>query len=125
MKKTTASVTFSEESLQFLKLAGEQTKADWLEENSVQYQRLIRDPLTALADSVKNDLEAQARGYHFPSRALGRIKKPAHKIEPSNMECCKRFRSLCHLSAVGRHSDAWRIADLCPRRQRQDTRRDH
>jgi len=81
LKKTTASVAFSEESLQFLKMAGEQTKADWLEENSVQYQRLIRGPLTELADSVKHELAAQAHGYHFPTRALGRIRKPSHKIE--------------------------------------------
>jgi len=74
-------VAFSEASLQFLKLAGEQTKADWLEENDIQYQQLIRRPLTELADSVKKELGVEAHGYHFPTRALGRIKKPANKIE--------------------------------------------
>ena len=81
MKKTTTSLTFSEESLQFLKLAGEQTNANWLEENDIEYQRLIRGPLMELADSVKKELEPEAPGYHFPSRALGRIKKASHKVE--------------------------------------------
>jgi len=81
LKKPTASAKFSDESLQFLKLAGEQTHADWLEDNDIQYQELIRAPLMQLAESVKNELATEARGYHFPTRALGRIKKPAHKIE--------------------------------------------
>lgn len=64
-----------------MKLAGEQNEPEWLAENDVQYQRLIRAPLTKLAEAVKKELETEARGYHFPTRALGRIKKPVHKIE--------------------------------------------
>ena len=80
MEKVIGAAGFSEASLQFLTLAGEQTEAGWLEENAARYQRLIREPLAALADSVKKELQTEAPGYHFPARALGRIKKPVHKI---------------------------------------------
>ncbi len=73
--------TFSNESLQFLKLAGKQKKEDWLSKNDVKYQRLIRAPLLALAESVSYELTAEARGYHFPLRGIGRIKKSANKVE--------------------------------------------
>ena len=49
--------------------------------NDVKYQRLIRVPLLALAESVSYELSAEARGYHFPQRGIGRIEKPVNKVE--------------------------------------------
>jgi len=73
--------TFSNESLEFLKLAGKQKNEDWLSKNDVEYQRLIRAPLLALAESVSYELTTDARGYHFPLRGIGRIRKPVNKVE--------------------------------------------
>ncbi len=72
--------TFSSASLEFLKLAGRQKDEEWLARNDVKYQRLIRAPLLALAESVTYELTPEARGYHFPLRGIGRIKKPANKV---------------------------------------------
>ncbi len=80
MNNTSASVTFSEDSLKFLKLAGKQDDADWLEHHDAKYQRLIRAPLLALADTLKQELAVEAHGYHFPTRGIGRIKKPSNKV---------------------------------------------
>jgi len=53
LKKESSSVTFSEESLKFLTWAGKQNDAEWLAHHDAKYQRLIRAPLLALADTVK------------------------------------------------------------------------
>lgn len=81
MKSIPVPETFSHDSLEFLKLAGKQKKEDWLSKNDVKYQRLIRAPLLALAESVSYELTAEARGYHFPLRGIGRIKKAVNKVE--------------------------------------------
>ena len=77
--KNLARVGFSEESLQFLKLAGEQDEAAWLEESDAKYQQLIRAPLLALGETLKDALAVESNGYHFPTKGIGRIKKPAKK----------------------------------------------
>lgn len=74
-------VNFSENSLNFLKLAGKQKNADWLDKNDAQYQQLIRIPLITLANHLKISLADDAQGYHFPVRAIGRIKKASNKVE--------------------------------------------
>jgi len=78
--------TFSSESLEFLKLAGKQKNEEWLSRNDVKYQRLIRAPLLALAESVTYGLAGEARGYHFPLRGIGRIKKSADKVAPGGAQ---------------------------------------
>ncbi len=82
MKKQVKIVGFSEDSLKFLKLAGKQKNSDWIVKNDSKYQNLIRLPLLNLADSIKKELSPKARNYHFPFKGIGRIKRPAHKIEP-------------------------------------------
>jgi len=81
LKNTAEPETFSEASLEFLKLAGKQKKAEWLDTRDAEYQRLIRLPLLALADAMRYELTAEARGYHFPLRGIGRIKKPSNMVE--------------------------------------------
>lgn len=80
MTKNLARVGFSEESLQFLKLAGEQDEPTWLEKNDAKYQQLIRGPLLALGETLKDALAVESNGYHFPTKGIGRIKKPANKV---------------------------------------------
>jgi uncharacterized protein (TIGR02453 family) len=80
MNNTSTSLTFSEDSLKFLTLAGKQDDADWLEHHDGEYQRLIRSPLLALAETLKQALAIEAQGYHFPTRGIGRIKKPSNKV---------------------------------------------
>lgn len=82
MNKGSAAIGFSEDSLKFLKLAGKQKNSEWIVKNDTKYQNLIRTPLLSLAEYIKKDLASEARGYHFPQKGIGRIKKPSHKIEP-------------------------------------------
>ena len=79
-KKTAQAAAFSEASLEFLKTAGKQRNPEWLEQNDAKYQLLIRLPLLTLADSLKKELAVEADEYHFPTKGIGRIKKPAHKV---------------------------------------------
>ena len=71
---------FSEKSLEFLKYAGNQEDAAWLEENDADYQQLIKLPLVALATTLKDALSVESNGYHFPIKGIGRIKKPSNKV---------------------------------------------
>ena len=80
MKKVLSPAAFSEKSLQFLKLAGQQDDPTWLEENDDDYQQCIRLPLLALADALKDALAVESSGYHFPTKGIGRIKKPANTV---------------------------------------------
>lgn len=82
MTKEPSQEKFSEKSLQFLKSAGEQDDAAWLENNDADYQRLIRLPLSALAENLKDALLVESNDYHFPTKGIGRIKKPANKVGP-------------------------------------------
>lgn len=71
---------FSEKSLEFLNSASTQDEPAWLEENDADYQQLIRLPLIALATTLKDALSVESNGYHFPTRGIGRIKKPSNKV---------------------------------------------
>ncbi len=73
-------MTFSEESLKFLTWAGKQNDAERLAHHDAKYQWLIRAPLLALADTVKQELANEAPGYHFPTRGIGRIKKSSNEV---------------------------------------------
>ena len=80
MKKDLARVGFSEESLEFLKLAGKQDEPTWLDDNDAKYQQLIRRPLLALGETLKDALAVESNGYHLPTKGIGRIKKPSNKV---------------------------------------------
>lgn len=68
---------FSPQSIAFLRKAGRQKKADWLERNRETFETLIRGPLTNLALGLAKSLRPHAPGYHFPSKGLGRLKRSA------------------------------------------------
>ena len=81
-KTSEKSAQFSESSLSFLKLASKQTNADWIEKNKLKYNNLIIDPLLSLDRYLKAELSSVAQGYHFPQKAIGRIKRSSNRVGP-------------------------------------------
>lgn len=78
--KTTKSLHFSKHTLEFLSKAGKQKKPQWLEKNADEYEKVLRRPFIALAEKIKAKLKPLAPDYHFPSKGLARIKRPAFKV---------------------------------------------
>ncbi len=72
--------TFSKKTLDFLMKAGKQKSPDWLDKNMDEYEQVLRKPFIELAEKVKAALQPVAPGYHFPSKGLARIKRPAFKV---------------------------------------------
>lgn len=71
---------FSNKTIPFLKKAGQQTSADWLDENQNEYEELLRLPFIDLAEGLKEALLPYAPDYHFPTKGIGRIKRAANKV---------------------------------------------
>jgi uncharacterized protein (TIGR02453 family) len=78
-KENKSSPRFSKSSLEFIKKASSQKRADWLDKNREEYETLILLPLQNLARYLKTELETLAPGYHFPQKGIGRLKRPANK----------------------------------------------
>lgn len=78
--KTVKEYKFSKRTLDFLIKAGKQKSPHWLEKNQTEYEEIIRGPFIDLAEKVKTALQASAPDYHFPSKGLARIKRPAFKV---------------------------------------------
>lgn len=100
MKKTTsspASSRFSKESIDFLKLAEVQTSESWLDKNKSLHERVIVEPLKELAAYLTTHIAGrpEARGFKFPRRGFGRIRRPSFKIGPGE----PAYRNWVHLSA--------------------------
>lgn len=84
---------FSKKTLDFLSLAGRQKDHAWLEKHEGQYQKYVKGPFVEFARELERRLANEARGHHFPTKGIGRIKRPAHKVgrgEPVN----KNFLSI-------------------------------
>jgi uncharacterized protein (TIGR02453 family) len=73
-------IRFSKKALDFLVKAGKQNKGDWLEKNQAEYEKVLKKPFIALAIKLKVRLRPLAPKYHFPTKGLGRIKRPAFKV---------------------------------------------
>ena len=73
-------IRFSKKALDFLVKAGKQNKEDWLEKNQAEYEKVLKKPFIALAIKLKVRLRPLAPKYHFPTKGLGRIKRPAFKV---------------------------------------------
>lgn len=71
---------FSKGTLDFLAKAGKQKNPLWLEKNMNEYEEVLRKPFIELAEQVKIALKPLAPDYHFPSKGLARIKRPAFKV---------------------------------------------
>ncbi len=72
---------FSLETLRFLEKAGRARSPEWLERNHEEFDRCVREPLKYLAQELKRELAPVAPGYHFPQKGIGRLKRPAHRVE--------------------------------------------
>lgn len=79
MKKTKTS-KFSKRTLDFLVKAGKQKSLTWLDKNLEEYEDVLRKPFIALAEKIKAAIKPLAPEYHFPSKGLARIKRPAFKV---------------------------------------------
>ncbi len=71
---------FSKKTLDFLIKAGRQKNPSWLEKNNAEYEAVLRKPFITLAEKIKGALKPLAADYHFPSKGLGRIKRPEFKV---------------------------------------------
>lgn len=78
--KATKTNKFSKRTLDFLVKAGEQKSPLWLEKNMREYEEVLRKPFIELAEQIKAALKPLAPDYHFPSKGLARIKRPAFKV---------------------------------------------
>jgi uncharacterized protein (TIGR02453 family) len=76
----TSSPRFSKETLEFLNKAGRQKNPEWLARNQETYERVLLEPLKNLAQTLKDELSSQATGYHFPTKGIGRLRRPAHRV---------------------------------------------
>lgn len=75
------SFKLSKKTMDFLVKAGRQKKPEWLEKNKQEYEEVLRLPFVELAEKIKKELQPHARGYHFPSKGLARIKRPDFKVQ--------------------------------------------
>lgn len=68
---------FSGETLAFLRKATRQKNPEWLDRHHETFLEQVRNPLTHLATELAKRLRAEAPGYHFPRRGLGRLRRSA------------------------------------------------
>ena len=86
-------IKFSKQTLPFLTQAGQQTDPNWLEENQVDYEALVRQPFIDLAGRLKASLQPSVPECHFPTKGIGRIKKAANKVVSGGL-CNKDWLSI-------------------------------
>lgn len=72
---------FTQKTLDFLARANRQKKPDWLEKNRDEYQDLVVEPTRHLIQQVARILRPQARGYHFPTRGIARLKRSGDRAK--------------------------------------------
>lgn len=80
MKKPSPS-RFSIKTIDFLIKASRQKNPNWLDRNREEYEKVLLEPLNYLAQKVTSELNTLAPDYHFPKKGLGRIKRPANRVE--------------------------------------------
>lgn len=73
--------SFSKDTLKFILKAARQKNPDWLDKNRAEYEEVILRPLQHLAATLKSELGTQARGYHFPQKGIGRLRRSIPKGE--------------------------------------------
>jgi uncharacterized protein (TIGR02453 family) len=72
---------FNSDTLKFIEKASHQKKPEWLDKNREDYEHLVQEPLQYLAKTLKAKLAAQAPGYHFPQKGIGRLKRSANRVK--------------------------------------------
>lgn len=89
---------FSKKTLDFLAEAATETSPQWLKQNKRAHEEYLIRPLSALAHHLAEHLRTAegVRGYRFPLRGFGRLRRPKHKIEPGD----PAYRRWVHLRAT-------------------------
>lgn len=92
------SVRFTKKTLEFLATAGAETSPDWLKKHKKEHEEYLVQPLSALAEYLADHLRAtkEARGYRFPLRGFGRLRRPKNKVERGE----PAYRNWVHLRAA-------------------------
>lgn len=95
--KSTQPAAFSKSTIDFLQTAGNQKSESWLDKKKDQHEEVLVEPLKDLALFLGSKLSGgvETRGYKFPKRGFGRLRRPSHKIEPGQ----PAYRDWVHLSA--------------------------
>ena len=90
-------IRFSKKTLDFLKKSSEQKSVDWLDKNKKEHEDVVVAPLRELAGTLLEELSGlpDARGFKFPKRGFGRLRRPSHKIQPGQ----PAYRGWVHLQA--------------------------
>ena len=88
---------FSKKTIDFLKQSSEQTSPDWLDKNKKEHEDVLVAPLRALAERLIEEVSIlpDARGFKFPKRGFGRLRRPKHKIHPGQ----PAYRGWVHLQS--------------------------
>lgn len=86
---------FTKKTTDFLKLAGTQTSPKWLDQHKKEFEAVVQKPLRDLAFHLANGLSKEARGYKFPLRGFGRLRRPKHKVGRGQ----PAYRDWVHLQA--------------------------
>ncbi len=73
---------FTKKTTDFLKTAGAQTNPKWLDQHKQEHKAFVQEPLRELAFYLAQNLGREARGYKFPLRGFGRLRKPERKVHP-------------------------------------------
>lgn len=66
---------FSQATIDFINKASRQKKAEWLEKNREEYERVLVNPMRELMEKAAKELQPLAPGYRFPLRGLARLKR--------------------------------------------------
>jgi len=86
---------FTKKTTEFLKRAGSQTSPKWLDQSKKEFESVIQTPLRDLAFHLAHGLTKEARGYKFPLRGFGRLRRPKHKVGRGD----PAYRDWVHLQA--------------------------
>lgn len=88
---------FTKKTLDFLRRAGSQKSVDWLDDHKGEHRELIVEPMTELALGLLARLGRlpEARGYKFPVRGFGRLRRAKHKVARGGIA----YRDFVHMSA--------------------------
>lgn len=70
-----SSTHFTKHTLEFIRKASRQKKANWLDRNKAEFEAHVRFPLQNLAANLAKQLRSLAPDYHFPLKGLGRLKR--------------------------------------------------
>ena len=77
MKKSGA--RFSAASIEFISKASKQKKAEWLDRNFEEYEKVLVHPMRELISHAEKKLKDLAPGYRFPKRNFARLRRNADR----------------------------------------------